>query len=69
MINSYLSAITEKITGREKDTCPDDPVEENDDPDYSNGSAKEDMGNARMDINRSEIGCEIMDARKFIIIL
>ncbi|CAM9267840.1 unnamed protein product, partial [Ascophyllum nodosum] len=27
----------------------------NDDPDYSNGSAKDDMGNARMDIFRSEI--------------
>eukprot|EP00904_Undaria_pinnatifida_P000996 jgi/Undpi1/10898/HiC_scaffold_3.g01424.m1 len=41
---SYLSAITEKITGRPEDTCAD-----------STGSAKEDMGNARMDIFRSEI--------------
>ncbi|CAN0463675.1 unnamed protein product, partial [Ascophyllum nodosum] len=52
---SFLSAITERITGRTEDTCPDDPVDENDDPDYSNGSAKDDMGNARMDIFRSEI--------------
>ncbi|CBJ32091.1 Mannuronan C-5-epimerase [Ectocarpus siliculosus] len=46
---SYLSAVTEKITGRTKDTCPDDSSS-------SNGQAKKDMGNANMDIHRSEIG-------------
>ncbi|CAM9171351.1 unnamed protein product [Ectocarpus sp. 12 AP-2014] len=46
---SYLSAVTEKITGRTKDTCPDDSSS-------SNGQAKRDMGNANMDIHRSEIG-------------
>ena len=46
-LGSYLSAITEKITGRDEDTCPD-----------STGNAKNDMGDARMDIFRSEIACE-----------
>lgn len=44
---SYLSAVTEKITGRAEDTCPD-----------STGNAKNDLGNSRMDIFRSEIACE-----------
>lgn len=55
-LNSYLSAVTEKITGREQDTCPDDP--RRNEEGYSTGSAKKDMGNSRMDILRSEIACE-----------
>lgn len=47
VFGSHLSAITEKITGRDEDTCPD-----------STGNAKNDMGDARMDIFRSEIACE-----------
>ena len=48
--------MTEKITGRDEDTCPDDP--RRNDEGYSTGSAKTDMGNSRMDILRSEIACE-----------
>lgn len=55
-LNSYLSAVTEKITGRDQDECPDDPRRDEDD--YSTGQAKNDMGNSRMDILRSEIACE-----------
>eukprot|EP00904_Undaria_pinnatifida_P001002 jgi/Undpi1/10902/HiC_scaffold_3.g01428.m1 len=51
---SYLSAITEKITGRTEDTCPDDP--QADEEDYITGQAKNDMGSANMDILNSEIG-------------
>eukprot|EP00904_Undaria_pinnatifida_P001001 jgi/Undpi1/10901/HiC_scaffold_3.g01427.m1 len=50
---SYLSAVTEKITGRTEDTCPDDPRA--DEEGYSTGRAKNDMGDARMDIFKSEI--------------
>lgn len=54
---SYLSAITERITGRSVDKCPDDPrINEEG---YSSGRAKEDMGNANMDISNSEIACEL----------
>ena len=53
---SYLSAITEKITGRTEDTCPDDP--QADEEDYITGQAKNDMGSANMDILNSEIGCK-----------
>eukprot|EP00904_Undaria_pinnatifida_P000993 jgi/Undpi1/10895/HiC_scaffold_3.g01421.m1 len=45
---SHISAISEVITGRVEDTCPDDPSD-------VNGAAKSDMGIARMDILRSEI--------------
>lgn len=45
---SHISAVSEVITGRVEDTCPDDDAE-------SNGRAKNDMGIARMDILRSEI--------------
>lgn len=51
---SFLSAITEKITGRPKDTCPGLPETD----EVSNGRAKLHMGNARMDIINSEIGCK-----------
>lgn len=54
MTTSYISAITEKITGRVEDECNDVVVEEGE----SRGNAKEDKGVARMDILRSEIGCE-----------
>lgn len=56
-VTSYLSAVTEKITGRTEDTCPDDPRA--DEEGYSTGRAKNDMGDARMDIFKSEIACEI----------
>lgn len=56
MFGSYLSAITEKITGRAEDACPDDPLA--DEEGYSTGQAKNDMGDANMDILRSEIACE-----------
>lgn len=55
-LDSYLSAVTEKITGRDQDECPDDP--RRDEEDYSTGQAKNDMGDSRMDILRSEIACE-----------
>lgn len=47
-VHSYISAITEIITGRTQDTCPDG----------AGGNAKVNMGSAHMDIYRSEIGCE-----------
>ena len=54
---SYISAITEFITGREVDLCDDDPLKGT--AGYSTGEAKENMGVARMDIYDSEIGCEM----------
>ena len=48
---SHVSAISEVITGRVEDTCPDDSSD-------NNGQAKADMGIAKMDIHRSEIACE-----------
>lgn len=63
--NSYVSAITEKITGRTKDTCPDMPQIE----DESTGKAKNDMGNARMDIFRSELACEGSNFEQFALLL
>ena len=54
--NSYLSAVTEKITNRPQDECPDDP--RRNEEGYSTGRAKSDMGDARMDILKSEIACE-----------
>lgn len=48
---SHISAISEVITGRVEDTCPEDSSD-------SNGQAKADMGIAKMDIFRSEIACE-----------
>lgn len=56
VFTSYLSTVTEKLTGRDEDKCDSSP-KANDDG-YSTGAAKEDMGNSRMDILRSEIGCE-----------
>lgn len=52
--HSHISAISEVITGRVEDTCPDDPSD-------VNGAAKSDMGIARMDILRSEIACEFRE--------
>lgn len=52
---SHLSAVTEKITGRHKDTCPLDATNRTG---YSKGNANRDMGNANMDIVGSEIACE-----------
>lgn len=56
VFTSYLSAVTEKITDRPEDTC-NGSAKDDDDGD-STGRAKEDKGNSRMDILRSEIGCE-----------
>lgn len=54
--HSYLSAVTEFITGREIDTCPGD--ENAGTSGYSTGQALNEMGVARMDIYDSEIACE-----------
>lgn len=53
---SYLSAVTEFLTGRDIDTCPGDTSagEEG----YSTGQALNNMGIARMDIYDSEVACE-----------
>lgn len=55
-LNSYISAITEFITGREVDLCNDDELKGTEG--YSTGEAKENMGVARMDIYSSELACE-----------
>lgn len=51
LLDSHISAVTEKITGRIQDTCPGVAGE-------TNGRAKKNVGNSRMDIYASEIGCE-----------
>lgn len=53
---SYIGAVTEIITGREKDLCS---TYEAANPGFtSSGKAKENMGTANMDIIRSELACE-----------
>lgn len=54
-IGSHISALTEIITGREIDTCPDDV--RTGEPGYSTGQALYDKGVASMDIFNSEISC------------
>lgn len=56
----YLSAVTEFITGREKDTCPSDTNAGA--TGYSTGQAKNQMGVARMDIYDSELACKLAAA-------
>lgn len=56
MFHSYLSAVTEFLTGRDIDTCPGD--ENAGTSGYSTGQALNEMGVARMDIYDSEIACE-----------
>lgn len=55
-IYSHISALTEIITGREIDTCPDDVRAG--EPGYSTGQALYDKGVATMNIFNSEIGCK-----------
>lgn len=51
VLDSHISAVTEKITGRVQDTCPGVIGD-------INGRAKKNVGNSRMDIYASEIACE-----------
>lgn len=54
--DSYISAVTEIITGREEDLCL--AYEAANPGSSSSGKAKNNMGTANMDISRSEIACE-----------
>lgn len=61
IFHSYLSAVTEFITGRDIDTCPSDGNAGT--SGYSTGQALNEMGVARMDIYDSEIACETAGPR------